>query len=258
MAPKDVKAKGPIWLFPGPLLVLGAGACADANMTRLWWLPGLLVLAGLGLGAASAGRLLSPLAGFVVFTAAAALGLVFGFGLGGVGLYRLFQGDPAATRTLATAAGPLVIGLAVLASFLSTPGSSRNDVTTDLADPPVFLSGPAAGRSYPEDFRAWHQATYPGLAPIRLAAPAAATFARARSLAERQGWTITAENPERGLIQALSRTALFRFEDDVLIRIRPSGDESIVDMRSRSRVGRGDRGVNAKRIRDFLQALTTP
>ncbi|MBM3535996.1 MAG: DUF1499 domain-containing protein [Alphaproteobacteria bacterium] len=224
-------------------------------MTRIWWLPVFIILAGLGLGAASAGRVLSPLAGFAIFSAAAAIGLLLGFGLGGLGLYRLFQDSPTAGRTLATAAGPLFIGLAVLASFLSTPGATRNDVTTDLADPPVFLAGPAAGQPYPEDFRVWHRSTYLDLAAQRLPMQADAAFAKARALAESRGWTVAAEDREKGMIQALSRTALFRFEDDVLIRIRASGAESVIDMRSRSRVGRGDRGVNARRIRDFLDAM---
>jgi uncharacterized protein (DUF1499 family) len=224
-------------------------------MTRIWWIPGLIILAGLGLGAASSGRILSPVAGFVIFTAAAAIGLILGFGLGGIGLYRLFQGDPAAGRTLATAAGPLVIGVAVLASFLSTPGATRNDVTTDLADPPVFLAGPAAGLPYPEDFRAWHQATYADLAPARLSMPSESALAKAKALIESNGWTVTGEDRGKGMLQAMSHTSVFRFEDDVVIRVRGSGNESVIDIRSRSRVGRGDRGVNAKRIRSFLDAM---
>jgi uncharacterized protein (DUF1499 family) len=226
-----------------------------STMAQHWWVPTAAVLAGLGLGALLAGRVVSPLIGFLVFTLAAAIGLVFGLGMSGVGLYRLLRGFPNAQEALVAAAGPLVIGLAVLASFLSTPGATRNDVTTDLAEPPVFLTGPAAGLPFPDDFRAWHRATYPDLAPAKLPVSTDAAFTRARSLIEANGWTITAEDRGKGVIQALARTTLFGFEDDILIRVRGSAAESVVDMRSRSRVGRGDRGVNAKRIRDYFQTL---
>lgn len=111
-------------------------------MMRHWWAPATIVLAGLGLGALLAGRLVPPLTGFIIFALAGATGLVLGFGLGGLGLYRLARGRTQARRTLATAAGPLAIGLAVLASLLSTPGATYNDVTTDLADPAGFPRRP--------------------------------------------------------------------------------------------------------------------
>ena len=43
-------------------------------------------------------------------------------------------------------------------------------------------------------------------------------------------------------------TRLFRFVDDVAIRVRPRGAGSVVDLRSNSRVGGGDLGANAERI----------
>jgi uncharacterized protein (DUF1499 family) len=224
-------------------------------MIRLWWAPAAIVLTGLAAGALLAGRVVSPLVGFAIFGLSGAVGLVFGAGLAGVGLYRLARGRDGARRALATAVIPLLAGLAVVGSLLSTPAALYNDVTTDLADPPVFVAGPAAGAPYPDDFRAWHRETYPYLAPVRLPTPRDATLARVRALVLANGWTITAEDRDKGLIQALARTAVFGFEDDVLIRVRSDAAGSLVDMRSRSRVGRGDRGVNARRIRDTLLAL---
>lgn len=227
-------------------------------MMRLWWLPAALVLAGLGFGALSAGRMVSPLAGFIVFTAAAGIGLIFGLVYGGFGVYRLIGRHPDAWPTLAAAAMPLVAGLIVLASFLSAPGATRNDVTTDLADPPVLLAGPAARSPYPDDFRAWHRATYPDLGPRRLPVSAEAAFAKAKATAEAKGWVIAAEDKANGVIHAVATTSVFGFEDDIAIRLRSDGSQTTVDLRSRSRVGRGDRGVNAKRIRDFLETITAP
>ena len=42
------------------------------------------------------------------------------------------------------------------------------------------------------------------------------------------------------------------FRDDIVIRIRPDGSGSKVDIRSKSRVGRSDLGVNARRIRELI------
>jgi uncharacterized protein (DUF1499 family) len=85
--------------------------------------------------------------------------------------------------------------------------------------------------------------------------PSESALAKAKALIESNGWTVTGEDRGKGMLQAMSHTSVFRFEDDVVIRVRGSGNESVIDIRSRSRVGRGDRGVNAKRIRSFLDAM---
>jgi uncharacterized protein (DUF1499 family) len=69
-------------------------------------------------------------------------------------------------------------------------------------------------------------------------------------------WTVVQAEARRGEIQAEARTALWRFVDDVWIRV--SLDElgqTRVDVISQSRVGRADLGVNARRIARFLHAL---
>jgi uncharacterized protein (DUF1499 family) len=52
-------------------------------------------------------------------------------------------------------------------------------------------------------------------------------------------------------------TRWFGFKDDVVIRIQARGpDSAVVDVRSKSRVGKGDVGVNAARVRQYFRALT--
>ncbi|MBC7505868.1 MAG: DUF1499 domain-containing protein, partial [Sandarakinorhabdus sp.] len=58
-----------------------------------------------------------------------------------------------------------------------------------------------------------------------------------------------------GRIEATATVPWWGFKDDVVIRLTPAGTGTRVDMRSKSRVGKGDLGVNAKRINDFLDAL---
>jgi len=69
-------------------------------------------------------------------------------------------------------------------------------------------------------------------------------------------WTVTAAEARRGEIEVEARTALWRFVDDVWIRISLDAlGQTRVDVSSESRVGRADLGVNARRIARFLHAL---
>jgi uncharacterized protein (DUF1499 family) len=71
-----------------------------------------------------------------------------------------------------------------------------------------------------------------------------------------RGWTVIKLDPAEGTLQAEARTRLLKFVDDVTIRVRPADGQRVsVDVHSRSRVGKGDFGANAKRIGLFLQAL---
>jgi uncharacterized protein (DUF1499 family) len=66
---------------------------------------------------------------------------------------------------------------------------------------------------------------------------------------------VVASDPAAGRIEANETTRWFRFTDDVVIRVAPDGAGSRVDVRSVSRVGRSDFGVNAGRIRAYTAAL---
>ena len=68
---------------------------------------------------------------------------------------------------------------------------------------------------------------------------------------------ITESAPAAGRLEAYAESRIFHFIDDIVIRVRPApGDGSILDLRSNSRVGQGDVGANAARIRAFRDALT--
>lgn len=70
------------------------------------------------------------------------------------------------------------------------------------------------------------------------------------------GWDLVAADATAGRIEATDTTFWFGFKDDVVIRVRPADGGSRVDVRSLSRVGVGDVGTNAKRIRAYLDVLT--
>jgi uncharacterized protein (DUF1499 family) len=61
--------------------------------------------------------------------------------------------------------------------------------------------------------------------------------------------------PAEGRLEATDRTRWFGFRDDVVVRARPDGAGTRVDVRSVSRVGRSDLGTNARRIRGFVETL---
>jgi uncharacterized protein (DUF1499 family) len=142
-----------------------------------------------------------------------------------------------------------------------------NDVTTDPDDPPSFGRSRAAleargGMQPPEGLGGdgTAGASYGDLQPVLLEVTAAEAFEAARKTVAALGWRVVEQVPPggrtgTGRIDAVATSALYRFADDITIRIRPSAGETRVDIRSRSRVGRHDLGANAARIRAFAAEL---
>lgn len=98
---------------------------------------------------------------------------------------------------------------------------------------------------------------YPDIQPQRFAAPPTTVFHAAAAVARTMGWETTKQDMASGVIEAVATTPLMRFKDDVSITVTGMGDGSVVNVRSRSRLGKGDMGANAKRIRAFQQELAT-
>lgn len=96
---------------------------------------------------------------------------------------------------------------------------------------------------------------YPDIRPLVVKASAQDAFAKARAAAERMGWQIVAADPAAGRIDAVATTPWFGFKDDVRLQVTAQGEASRIDVRSTSRVGRGDAGTNARRIREFLKRV---
>jgi len=96
---------------------------------------------------------------------------------------------------------------------------------------------------------------YADLQPQRFNQPADKVFAAALEVSQAQGWEIRESKPEQGIIEAIATTRLFKFKDDVTITIASEGDSTVVNVRSKSRIGKGDMGTNARRIRAFQAEL---
>ena len=226
-----------------------------------------LIAAGLlvfGVLAANLG-LVAPMQGFMTYALGGLGGGLFATVVALIGLYTTRGGrDPEGrTKALIGLMIALALPLAVLvpATLLGGDAPPINDITTDLEDPPAFASAdlvPAyrnRDMGYPADFVEIVRASYPELAPLHVQAPPTSALEQAVSAAEGLGWTVVAEAPEGGLFFARDETGLFRFVDDVVVRVRPEGDGSKIDVRSKSRDGQGDFGANAARIRAFFDAI---
>ena len=136
-----------------------------------------------------------------------------------------------------------------------------HDVTTDLENPPVFdavVSLRANAQNTldrPAELAQQQRQGYPDLAPITLPIPADQAFDRSLAAAQDAGWRIVTADKGSGRIEATDTTRWCGFEDDVVVRLTPWGAGTRVDVRSVSRVGRGDAGTNARRIQQYLDAL---
>jgi uncharacterized protein (DUF1499 family) len=170
-------------------------------------------------------------------------------------------------------AGTLAAAVAWYVPSSYRPGENDNippihDISTDTADPPTYVAvlplradAPntveygASPNMTPEQLAEMTRSAYPDLVTVTLAVPPDAAFERAMAAVDALGWDLVASAPDEGRIEATDTTFWFRFKDDVVIRIRPAPGGSTVDARSLSRVGGGDAGTNARRLRAFFAEL---
>jgi uncharacterized protein (DUF1499 family) len=193
-----------------------------------------------------------------VGTAGAVVGL-----LGLITAFRPHRGWAVAALIGAVlGAGVVAAPWAYRASLGEPP--SINDITTDTENPPPFVALLALREAaHAIDSAVYGGATvaaqqkkaYPDIAPVRLAMPADRAFTLAMEQAHKAGWTIVASDPTQGRIEATDRTGWYGFTDDVVLRVEADGNGSRLDIRSHSRLGHGDRGKNAERIRAYLSAV---
>jgi Protein of unknown function (DUF1499) len=250
---------------------------------RFDWQGTLIFLAGVG---ALLWGLLSALGtgwGFWEYTSGLK-GVTWSFflGLGALLLGALFGwrarkaiSPPPRTRRWAGMLAALVyVGWVGTFLFAALSVPAIHDVSTDLADPPSFRTLQLRADNLDnipgaddEDMKGmtprqrWvmvHQKAYGDVRSVRINEPVPSVIAKAERLAKDRGWEVAIALPEEGRLEATETSAFFRFKDDVVLRVRPTdtGEGSVVDMRSVSRVGVSDLGMNAKRVRSFLADLT--
>jgi uncharacterized protein (DUF1499 family) len=135
-----------------------------------------------------------------------------------------------------------------------------SDITTDMATPPPLVATAQLRRgapnppAYPKD-NALQRAAFPDIEPVLLAVPPIEAFKRVERVATALGWEIVARVPADGRLEAVVTSRWFGFRDDVVVRVRPQGTGSRIDIRSKSRNGEADLGGNVDRVRAFLARL---
>jgi Protein of unknown function (DUF1499) len=160
----------------------------------------------------------------------------------------------------------LVLGLALLAypGYLAYRASKLpeiSDITSDVADPPRFdvlaRLRPRGSSTYPgAQTAALQHKAYPDLDSLENNVPAQLSYKVALDVVTKRHWHIVdavPPGPRRdGSIEAVARTLIMGFRDDVVVRVRAAGQGSRIDVRSASRYGLHDFGVNAKRVAALL------
>ncbi len=229
------------------------------------WTAGI----GVALIAFSAVRKLGIVDNWMIAYSALGLGglmLMIALLTAGLGLIRSGGTAGAASRQgtwLALVAGLLVTAFH-LTSMRSMGGPPIHDITTDTVNPPMFVDAiplREADKSMnpPSYFAAevapQQLAAYPDLTTIVIQKPADEVYQKAIDVANAMGWEIISTVRADGRIEATAETPWIAFRDDVVIRVINFGTETRVDVRSKSRVGRGDAGLNARRIREFRERL---
>lgn len=188
-----------------------------------------------------------------ILIAIAALVVIWMDGLRGIGY---------ALSSIAISLGLLAYPLYLGAKAFRLPAIS--DITTDPIDPPRFEAiarvRPRAANPviYAGLYAAERQRlAYPEVEPLLLTATPKEVFDAALAVANKRRWRVIdvrepTANRREGRIEAIARTPVMGFRDDVVIRVRPSGEDSRLDVRSASRYGRHDFGSNAARIASLL------
>ncbi|MBT8442834.1 MAG: DUF1499 domain-containing protein [Gammaproteobacteria bacterium] len=223
-----------------------------------------VILAIVGLGGGRTG-LLAGLNAFYAFgLGMLAFMLSVVINLIGLALSKGSAGAASASQAFAA----LFVGIVALGAAMSqwpeSSGPPIHDLTTDVNNPPEFVAviPQRADAPNPPEYldngtAEKQQAAYPNLVTVVYDVPAAEAFAAAEQVAADMGWELVDADLLDGRIEATDSTDWFGFKDDVVIRIGSDGERSFVDVRSKSRVGMGDMGTNAKRIEAFLNALST-
>jgi uncharacterized protein (DUF1499 family) len=238
-------------------------------MTFAWlaFFDALLAITMIAVGMIGAHfHLVPPFMGFQLFALGFLLSILGSFvGLLAVFLTRKPQLQAGRNRALVGTVICLVIALPLIVTLLrSSKYPPINDITTDFDNPPEFVNAqklqhePNRDMKYDKAKYADRQLKgYGPIGPIKERLDPAAAFARATEVAKASPtWTITYSDPATNTLEVVATSKLWHFNDDVVIQVRPTPDgASLVEMRSKSRDGIGDFGVNAKRIKRFFDRV---
>ena len=217
-----------------------------------------------------------PTALFTMFRIATIAGLaaaVIGFLVTVVAMIRRLPGALWGILALVVGMAAAFVPLSMRSQASKVP--AIHDITTDPDDPPQFVAiaplraeapnpvdydrspcsdQDAADATYGCVYQQQRDA-YPDIGTIRVRENPAQVLDQAEQVARAMGWEVVAVDGAAGRLEATDTTRWFGFKDDVVVRVTTARGVTEIDVRSKSRVGRSDLGVNAERIRDFRHRL---
>ncbi|HEY7663039.1 MAG TPA: DUF1499 domain-containing protein [Xanthobacteraceae bacterium] len=173
---------------------------------------------------------------------------------------------------LGAALAAIAISLALLAypAYLATKAHRLPliyDITTDPIDPPRYEAlarlrpRDANPITYPGLYAAEQQRHgYPDIGPMGTNASLQSTYDAVLGVVNKRKWRVVDARPPQagrreGHIEAVARTPIMGFRDDVVIRVRAETDGTRIDARSSSRYGPFDFGANASRLRSLMNDI---
>lgn len=182
-----------------------------------------------------------------------------------VALYRTRPGAPPRGFPLALFALILALATFVVPWQVQRMGQRLppiHDITTAPENPPEFVAIAPLRSDAPNpteyggpDIAAQQREAYPDIQPLHLTVAPQQAFDTALAAAREMGWSIVDADSAALRIEAVDETFWYGFKDDIVVRLSPADGGSVLDARSVSRVGRGDLGVNARRIRAYLDEV---
>ncbi len=139
-----------------------------------------------------------------------------------------------------------------------------HDISTDLVNPPKFVAIVALRADAPnpveyagEEIAKQQREAYPELITQKYTQDTEQVFDATEAAIKDLGWELVNSDKSLGIVEATDTTGWFGFKDDVVVRIRTTGEESFLDVRSKSRVGMSDLGKNAERIHTLIDAINS-
>ncbi len=156
----------------------------------------------------------------------------------------------------------VIVGFSLYWGHQARTNPFIHDVTTDMENPPEFRAvvplradAPNPPEYAGEESAQLQREAFPELITIYLPYPKERVYDESIGLIGARGWKLVDGDYEYGIIEATEVLPWFGFKDDVVIRLKSDNGRTVFDMRSKSRVGGTDLGVNAKRIERFTDDL---
>lgn len=169
--------------------------------------------------------------------------------------------------TIGSAVIAIVLSALAIMAPLSMMSKAKNvppihDISTDTLNPPEFVAiaplradAPNSVEYAGEQTAAQQRSAYPELKTLSYSQSKADLIVATEQTVNNLGWELVNTDNNRGIVEATDETMWFGFKDDVVIRVVDNGNERLLDVRSKSRVGTSDLGKNAARIHGFIEEL---